>query len=257
MRIATFNIRYDNIYDKENSWEDRRNNVCNLIKSYEWDVFGLQEVLKHQLSYVQEKLSKYSYVGVGREDGIENGEFAPIFYKKDKFELLDSNTFWLSNTPNIPSKSWNSACVRICTYAKLLEKSTNKEFILMNTHFDHESEIARYESAKLITHKIKEMKKNIGIIIMGDFNSCKTERCYRTINEKFDHVRDISKEAPYGPKGTFNEFRFDVSWNELEEIDHIFVNDNIDILNVRTLTDSINEKYLSDHFPIMSDINLI
>ena len=256
MIVATFNVRYDNVYDKENSWECRRNHVCDLIKFYEWDVFGLQEVLKHQLSYLQDNLSEYSYVGVGREDGIEDGEFAPIFYKKDKFKLLYSDTFWLSKTPNIPSKSWNSACVRICTYAKFLEKSTHKEFILMNTHFDHESEIARYESANLITNKVKAMEPNIGIIIMGDFNSCKTERCYHIINDSFNHVRDISKEIPYGPKGTFNEFRFDISWDELEEIDHIFVNDNIDILNVRTLTDSIDERYLSDHFPIMSDLYL-
>lgn len=257
MRVATFNIRYDNIYDKENSWEYRKNNVFNLIKYYDWDVFGLQEVLKHQLNYIKENLSEYSYVGVGREDGIEGGEFAPIFYKKDKFNLLESDTFWLSNTPNIPSKSWNSACVRICTYAKFLEKSTNKEFILMNTHFDHESEMARYESAKLIKDKIKEIKQNIGIIIMGDFNSCKTERCYHIINDNFNHVRDISKETPYGPKGTFNEFIFDISWNELEEIDHIFVNDKINILKAGTLTDSIDKKYFSDHFPVMAEVSLI
>ncbi|MGL4911804.1 MAG: endonuclease/exonuclease/phosphatase family protein [Romboutsia sp.] len=256
MKIATFNIRYDEVNDNENVWGNRKDKVCGLINFHEWSAFGLQEVLKHQLEYLRENLPEYDYVGVGRDDGKEAGEYAPIFYRKDMFELEESNTFWLSKTPEIPSKSWGAACVRICTYAKLIDKKSQKRVLIMNIHFDHESEEARYEAVKLLIKKSNEIVDNEAVIILGDFNSPPSERCYKEISSRLSDVSLVCKQPYYGPKGTFTEFKFNIGWDSLEEIDHIFVNDKVEVEKAGTLTDNIDRKYLSDHFPVVAKLIL-
>lgn len=256
MKIATFNIRYDEVNDGCNSWKHRKDKICQMINFHEWSIFGLQEALKHQLDYISNNLPDYNYIGVGREDGKEAGEFVPIFYKKDTFYLEESKTFWLSETPQLPSKSWNSACTRICTVAKLVHKKTQNKITVMNTHFDHESEEARFESAKLIIKMAKEIGNEEKIIILGDFNSIPTERCYKELSKVFSDVSIICKKTYYGPKGTFNNFEFNKSWNDIDEIDHIFINEKIIVEKAATLTDNIDRKYLSDHFPIVAKIKI-
>lgn len=155
---STFNIRYDNPYDSLNSWTYRKDTVANFIKAQNLDIVGMQEVLHHQLEDLKARLPEYAEVGVGREDGKTQGEYAPLFYKKDRFELLDNNTFWLSQYPDsVGFIGWDGACTRIATWAKLKDKTNGKIFMAINTHFDHVGTEARKKGALLIIEKIKEI----------------------------------------------------------------------------------------------------
>lgn len=153
--FATFNIRYANPDDGINYWEHRKQWACESMDFYDVDVFGAQEVVKTQLKDMVNGLKAYSYVGIGR-NGEDQGEFCPIFYKKSKFKLLDSNTFWLSKEPTkVNSKGWDAALPRIVTWVKLKDNYSGKVFYFFNTHFDHKGKIAQIESAKLLKEKIK------------------------------------------------------------------------------------------------------
>src|SRR5690606_6668984 len=135
--IMSFNIRYDEPQDKEQNWHQRKENVVRMLKFYDLDMIGLQEVLLSQLNYLKSNLDAYEVVGVGREDGKDKGEFVPIFYKKDRYAQINTGTFWLSETPNEVSKGWDANLERIVTWAILLDKNSNREVIFFNTHFDH------------------------------------------------------------------------------------------------------------------------
>eukprot|EP01136_Pigoraptor_vietnamica_P037290 Opistho-1_new@105049 len=171
LNVMTFNIRLETVQDGENQWSKRKENLSSMLEFYEADICGMQEVLVGQLRNLSTLLPSYAYVGVGRDDGKEAGEFSPIFYKKDKFTVLESNTFWLSQTPETPSKSWDAALNRVVTYAKFKDNKTKKVFYVFNTHFDHIGQVARRESAKMLVAKIKAIDPKIPVILTGDFNS--------------------------------------------------------------------------------------
>ena len=155
---ATFNIRYDNPEDSLNNWKYRKDSVAKFIRTNDIDIVGMQEVLHNQLEDLKSRLPEYTEVGVGREDGKTEGEYAPLFFKKDRFEVLDSNTFWLSQYPDsVGFIGWDGACTRIATWAKLKDKSNGKIFMAINTHFDHVGVEARREGALLIIKRIKEI----------------------------------------------------------------------------------------------------
>ena len=164
--FGTFNILVGK------AWSNRIDNISNLILYNNFDIFGTQEVSPDKLKDLNKKLKEvYSYVGVGREDGNNKGEYCAIFYKKDFFTLIDSNTFWLSTTPNIPSKGWDAMYNRICTWAKFKDLRNNRELYFFNTHLDHKGKIAKNESCKLILQKIEEIcPANSNIVLTGDFN---------------------------------------------------------------------------------------
>ena len=172
IKVMSYNIRLDVKSDGENQWEKRKDKVAGLMNYYEPDFIGGQEVQHHQLTYLLENLKGYNYIGVGRDDGKEAGEYSCIFYKKDKFNVLQQSTFWLSPTPDTVSKGWDAAIVRVCTYGLFKNKKTKQLFWVFNTHFDHVGKVARLESAKLIIKKMQELNtKNYPIIFSGDFNS--------------------------------------------------------------------------------------
>ena len=170
LRVMTFNIRYDNPDDGDNVWINRRDEVVSMINFYDADIVGTQEVLKNQKSYLDEHLRDFTSVGVGREDGIDKGEFSVIFFREDRFELLGSETFWLSETPE-----------RICTWAKLKDKLTGKEVFIFNTHYDHRGQQARIKSSALLISKIKSLADGLPVILTGDFNVTKENDAYKTI----------------------------------------------------------------------------
>ena len=157
MEIMTYNIKYANENDGENSWSNRKDFITNQLKFYEPDAFGVQEAVKQQMDYFKDHLDGYDYVGVGRDDGKEGGEYSAIFYKKSRLKVLKHDTFWLSETPQKPSKGWDAAYPRICTYALFEDQQTGEKFWYFNTHFDHIGDKARKESAKLIWKKIQEL----------------------------------------------------------------------------------------------------
>ena len=153
INAMSFNIRYDNPEDGAQNWHHRKENVVRMLNFYDLDIIGMQEVLVSQLNYLKDNLKDYQAIGVGREDGKEKGEFAPVFFRKDRFKELKSGTFWLSETPEKVSKGWDAALERIATWIVLKDKTTGKDFIFMNTHFDHRGKQARIESAKLLKTK--------------------------------------------------------------------------------------------------------
>jgi endonuclease/exonuclease/phosphatase family metal-dependent hydrolase len=254
LNIMTYNIRYDNPNDGENQWINRKEYLCDQIKYNEIDIFGIQEGLHHQVQFLDENFLDFSYVGIGRDDGKEKGEYSAIFYNSKKFKVIESNTFWLSETPTKISVGWDASMERICTYA-LFESIKKKEhFLVFNTHFDHIGVLARLESSKLIYSKIEEVNtSNLPVFVMGDFNLLPESEPIKYLSKKLDDSKEISVLKPFGPTGTFNGFKFHKPVKD--RIDYIFTNkEKVQIHKFAILSDSKNCKYPSDHLPVVIEV---
>ncbi|WKK64883.1 endonuclease/exonuclease/phosphatase family protein [Lutimonas zeaxanthinifaciens] len=252
----TYNIRYATDSDGENSWENRKGFLTDQIRFYGPDIFGIQEGLKVQVDHLDLELSDYNFVGVGRDDGIEKGEYCAVYYKKDKFQLLGHETFWLSEKPQEPSKGWDAAFERICTYAFFMDRTTGNNFWVFNTHFDHVGVKARNNSVKLIKKKIDELNKdNYPVFILGDFNLNDKSDGILYLSEHFNDTRHLSETRPFGPFGTFTGFEFHEPVQD--RIDYIFCSkENVQVKKYAVLTDSKEQKYPSDHFPVYVEVLL-
>jgi|TARA_R110002096_G_scaffold45544_8_gene122214 endonuclease/exonuclease/phosphatase family metal-dependent hydrolase len=254
-KIATYNIRYANSSDEGNLWEDRAPHLINLIRFHEMDIIGTQEGLFNQLEMIKEGLD-FPYIGVGRNTGEKEGEFSAVFYNPKKFTLLEQNSFWLSPTPEKPSKGWDASLNRICSWGKF-KTQEGQEFYVFNVHYDHRGQKAREESSKLVIQKIKSInKQNLPCILTGDFNIEDDNPAYHEIT-KGDLMKDSKKESKlpsYGPLGTFTGFKWDILPEK--RIDYIFVNDKVKTLHHGTLSDNYGKKYPSDHFPVMVKVQL-
>ena len=206
-----------------------------MINLEAFDVFGAQEVKKPQLDDMLAALPEYRYVGVGRDDGKEKGEYSPVFYRKDKFKLLNSGTFWLSETPDQVSKGWDGQCRRVCSWAYLQRKSDKTRFYFLSTHLDHRGKVAKMEGAKLIVKFIEEHCKGENIIIVGDFNVTQTSAPYKVFAEcgLLNDTYDVAKYR-FAPTGTFNAF--DPRRYTESRIDHIFVSKDITVSRYGVLT---------------------
>ncbi len=257
MNIISFNIRYNTPNDGINAWPNRIEMATGLLRFHEPDIFGLQEALHGQILDVQKELPEYEWFGVGREDGEEGGEFSPIFYKKSEFILLKNGTFWLSETPDVPSKGWDAALNRIVTWGHFQSKVTGKQFLVFNTHFDHVGKEARKNSAGLIRTKIQEMtqNKNLPVIVTGDFNLTPDTEPIQMLKKFAKDSREVTEEPPYGPAGTFNGFNLttDLSSNR---IDYIFVYGAIDVLKYAALAEIKDQRFPSDHLPVFVKVQL-
>lgn len=251
--IMTFNIRYDNPNDNENSWENRKYEVVGLIEYYHPDFLGIQEGLKEQVDFINKNTSNYEYIGIGRDDGDKKGEYSAIYYDSEKFKLIDHKTFWLSNKPDTVSIGWDASMERICTYGKFKDKVTNDSIHIFNTHFDHIGIEARKMSAKLILNKIKEFGlSNAKVVVMGDFNSIPMSEPITTLKEELEYGFENSETKFYGPLGTFNGFKNNI---EIENrIDYIFTK-NLKIYSYRHIDDKrLNNLCVSDHLPVIIEI---
>jgi endonuclease/exonuclease/phosphatase family metal-dependent hydrolase len=256
LRVITFNIRYNNPADGEHAWPNRKEQVASVIRYHQADLLGMQEVLRGQVDDLVAELPEYSWLGVGRDDGENRGEFSPIFYRTDRFGLRDSGTFWLSETPEvIASKSWDAALTRIATWARLTDLSTGTNFLFLNTHFDHRGEQARTHSAALIVERVKQLAGDEPIIVTGDFNVPPTTEAYAVMTSELKDSRLQSKTEPHGPQGTFGGFVVGATPNT-NRIDYIFVSDSITVTRHGVLSDQIDGSYPSDHLPVLSEIRL-
>lgn len=257
VRLATFNLRYDNPGDSLNAWPYRQDSVCAFIREKQFDVLGMQEVLDHQLKALLTCLPGYASVGVGRDDGKIQGEYAPILYRTDKYDLLDSNTFWLCENPDSVGKlGWDAVCTRIATWAKLKDKATGKEFLMVNTHFDHVGTEARRNSALLIISKIKEIAGDLPSILTGDFNVSEEWEAYKTITTNEFVFKDAWKIAgrTSGVNYTFHDFGRQPE-AEREKIDFIFVTPQVKVRDAEVVLSALTDStYLSDHNPHFADI---
>lgn len=269
--IGTYNILVAN---KKTSWDKRKENLCNFILFNDYDIFGTQEVSPDQLVFFNNNLkSIYSNFDVG-QNVKNNDEHCTIFYKTKKFELLDGNTFWLSETPDKISKGWDASINRICTWVRLKDKNNNNEIWFFNTHLDNKGAKSREESCKLILKKIKELcPKDANIVLVGDFNVYYNNPVLKPITES-QILKDTYTAANYKwtPTGTFNANSFDKI--NIACIDQVFVsktsnvlrygilNNNSFVIDDKPVTDirkitandyknkTINTLPLSDHYPV-------
>ncbi len=257
INVMTFNIRYDNPKDGVNQWQFRRENLAGMLPFYDIEICGMQEVLFNQIEDLKRLLPNFEYVGVGRTDGKKEGEFSPIFYNKEKLTVLESNTFWLSPTPEIPGKAWDAMLPRIVTWAKFKSsKNSKKPFYVFNTHFDHMGQVARRESAKLILEKIKEIAGSQFAILTGDFNAKPADEPAQIISAALIDSRQVSMTPPFGPQNsTFNGFESKEIDGRL--IDYIFLNSNkAKVLKHATLSNTWGGLFPSDHHAVFINLDL-
>jgi endonuclease/exonuclease/phosphatase family metal-dependent hydrolase len=250
LKAMTYNIRLDVASDGHNAWPFRKDFFASQIRFYEPDILGIQEAMPHQVVDLEQLLPQYNHVGIGRE-GVGKGESSNIFYKKDKFTIIQTNTFWLSETPKAISMGWDAACHRVCTYALFQEAKTNQLFWVFNTHLDHIGEQARTKGIELILAQINQLNTlNYPVIFMGDFNSEPQEERIVALKKVMNDTREVSLEKPFGPVGTFNNFEHDKSVTAL--IDYIFISkkSNLKVIKYAVLSDSKDLKYPSDHLPV-------
>jgi len=255
LNVASYNIRYKNNGDTGNLWDDRKQALTDLVRFHEFDIFGTQEGLLEQLQDIQKQLPGFRYIGVGRDDGAQKGEHAAIFYRTARFALLQHGTFWLSPTDTeSPNRGWDAALPRICTWAVFRDRENEKEFIFMNTHFDHMGVQARRESAKLILEKAMEFAKGFPIILTGDFNVDEKNEAYFTLS-KSGVVEDARDRAVlvYEPNSSFNGWGKSI--RPKGRIDHIFITKVFRPLKYGVLTDTYRGKFPSDHFPVMAKLS--
>ncbi len=255
--IMTYNIRV--AFDTgENSWDNRKEMVASTIKKYNADILGLQEVLKKQLDDLLNLLPEYSYVGVGRDDGKDEGEYSPILYRKDRFEILSDSTIWLSETPEVPSVGWDAALKRIITWAKIIDKNTSKIFYHFNTHFDHKGEMARLESANLLNDKVAEIAGKTPAFATGDLNFTPDSKAYQIlIGGRRNYLFDTQKSAEEDDSGenvSFNGFQEELKPGN--KIDYIFTKNDIEVLKHKIIYDKINGRFPSDHMPVIAEVRI-
>ena len=255
LTVMSYNIRYDNPDDGRNAWSQRKEKVANLIQFYQADLVGLQEVLHRQLTFLEDKLVGYGRIGVGRDDGKQAGEYSPVFYFKERLELLDQGTFWLSETPEKPSVGWDASLERICTWGKFRDRASGDTIYFYNTHFDHRGQQAREESARLLHQRIKRQTDQHLVVLTGDFNSNPKSKAYQSLIQAED-LRDAfvtSKLPSVGPDQSFSGFSV-IDSLPGERIDYVFVSPNIRVLRHAIVT-SFNDGYFpSDHLPIVAHI---
>ncbi len=289
MNVATFNVRVSSPlregqarpkkgdYSKFNGWDDRKGYLCDMIQFEAFDIFGVQEARYPQIKDMLERMPEYKYIGVGRDDGVQKGEHCAIFYLKSKFKVLEQGNFWLSETPDVPSKGWGAKYRRVCTWGLFQNKKTKELFYLINTHVNWG--LSSVNSANMIVEFVKEKcKKTDNVIVMADFNATQTSELYKIITSNgFEDTYESSKYR-FAPTGTGQGFR--PNYFTERRIDHIFVSKGIKssrygVLNYHYLRDINAEeeametaapkeikgenreiKCISDHYAVQSWITL-
>ena len=254
LKLMSYNIRLDVASDGQNAWPIRKDFFASQIQFYEPDIMGVQEAMPNQVIDLEQLLPQYNQVGIGRE-GQGKGESSSIFYRKEKLKVVSSNTFWLSDTPDLISKGWDAACHRICTFALFQEINSDRLFWVFNTHLDHVGVQSRAKAIELLLAKIDQFNNfNYPVILMGDFNLEPDDKSIIELKTKMNDARDVSISSPFGPIGTFNNFEFDQPVTK--RIDYIFISKNtkLEVKKYAVLTDSKNLRYPSDHFPVYVEI---
>lgn len=261
LTVATFNMRYsiekNHKFDstKGEDWARRGPVAASLVRFHEFEIFGTQECLLHQLEDLSTWLPDYTYVGVGRDDGKNAGEYTAVFYKIERLKVLNHGDFWLSETPEKPSMGWDGTCChRMCTWIHFEDLKSGEKFYFFNTHFDHQAVVARKESSKLILSKIKDIAGDSPVIFMGDLNGDRKSAWYKNIEES-EVLSDtyLSATDPYENNGSFNGFGKRTSSKSV--IDHVFTSKHFTTEKWGILTDTYHGKFPSDHYPVLVKLN--
>ncbi|MFN6128308.1 MAG: endonuclease/exonuclease/phosphatase family protein [Planctomycetota bacterium] len=262
IRVMSFNIRYGTANDGVNRWENRRTALMETIRRFDPDLLGTQETLAFQREYLLEQLSGFATVAAGRDDGKEAGEMAALFYRKDRFEAIDSGHFWLSETPDrVASKGWDAALPRIATWARLRDRKDPDAapILFLNTHFDHRGQQARAESARLIISKLQELAPQCRLVVTGDFNADPNASPYANLfatnptsaRQLVDTFR-VVHAAPEPDEGTFSGG--DAKQTGGSRIDWIGCSEEFIVQSAEIVRDATDGRTPSDHFPVTSVI---
>lgn len=254
LSVMSYNIRNCTINDGDNNWDLRKDASIAMIRDLNPDIFGVQEGVDTQAYFLKEQLPEYVYFGIGRDDGLKKGVQIPIYYRRDRFECMDTGYFWLSETPDIPSKGWDAAHIRMVAWVKLKVLENGKVVNFFNTHFDHQGKIAQQESAKLAVDRIGKISGKDIAIFLGDFNLRPDNEALAPIAKEFVSVRDAAEKTDHS--GTFN------GWGRMPAdrrplIDHIYYKGDVKPVLFEVVTKGYEGRgYVSDHFPIIAVFKL-
>ncbi len=258
IQVMSFNIRFGTAEDGINSWPHRRYLVLETIELFGPDLLGAQEVLEFQAAFLKEGLKGYGFHGAGRDDGTANGEFVPIFYRLDRFELLDSGHFWLSETPAQPgSQGWDASLPRMLSWVVLRDrKGRGRTLAFANTHFDHRGSRARLESAKLVRRWAESMEKKMPVILTGDFNTTEKGAPYAALAkaEGFGGEPFVDAYRAIHPEKSRHESTYSrwTGWREGSRIDWILHSLKFTTLNAAINYTNEAGRYPSDHYPVQA-----
>ncbi|MCX6638963.1 MAG: endonuclease/exonuclease/phosphatase family protein [bacterium] len=261
LRIMTYNIRYDNPDDSLNNWIYRKDFIVSLINYHRPDLLCIQEGLLHQNLDLAALLPEYGWLGMGRDDGKTAGEYAAIFYRKDRFIPQQDSSFWLSETPDQQSMGWDAVCIRIATWCRFKDKLAKKSFYVFNTHFDHMGGRARDESALLLKSQIVRIAGKSQVLLAGDFNSPESDKPYLIITGKqegdaltLSDAMYLSQFKHHGPLRTYSGFsvKEGIIGNR---IDYIFVSSGVQVIRHAILSDFKDDyRFPSDHLPVIAEV---
>ncbi len=258
IRCMSFNIRYNNPQDGENAWPLRKEMVARTFTVHCVDAAGLQEPDTRQIEEMHALLPEYDWVGVGSKDGKEKGPYDPIFYRRDRLRLLNSDTFWLSEHPDSAgSFGWDASHTRIVTWAKFKDRRHGRIFFLFNTHLDYAGTINQPKSAALILTKIKKIADRHPVVLTGDFNCTRESSAYLTFTSGPDGLQDtwsLSENGHYGGTLSANAFGKDMRTDYV--IDHILVQRVRRVANHGIVAERWDGRFVSDHYPVLADIYL-
>ena len=251
LTVMSFNIR--NSCDRgTEAWDARLVNFVPLVKSANPDLIGFQEVLPNQYLDLIRLFPEYGSVGKGRDDGVDAGERAAIFYKKERLALLDTGDFWLSESPGEPSFGWDAACIRICTHARFSDNKTGKEFAHYNTHLDHVGQTAMLEGAKIV--KARVLAGGTPAIVTGDFNVSEQSAPYKLMTQGgLSDAKHAAKSSM--SHGTFHGYNPGENIGQESPIDYIFFTDGKFIISsYKVLVNGGAGCYTSDHYPVLAEL---
>lgn len=255
LRVLCYNLRYITSGDTgERTWVARRDQAAELIKNDAADIVGIQEGLPPMMNDLADRLPGYAAIGVGREDGVDQGEYAAILVKADRFRVQESGTFWLSDTPEVcNSCTWGNTVTRICTWAKLYDRHTQRTFHFFNTHLDHASELARQKGTELILTRIAERKPSGPVLLTGDFNAPEEDPLHASIKAAglADVWKTLNADVPPEESGTFHEFTGET---HRSRIDFIYATPDLKGLESVIVRSSKNGNFPSDHFPVRATL---
>ncbi len=251
----TFNIRLDAASDGNNAWVNRKQAVCDMLRYYSPDLLGMQEVCPNQLDDLKASLGEYEALGVGRDDGKHKGEHSPIFFNKARFSLVIHGDFSLSETPEtFGKKGWDASYNRVCTWAVLRDRRSGKQIAFFNTHLDNEGSVARREGIRLVLSRVQKYAHGMPVIITADYNCSDGEAPFTVLRENgMANARDISPIV-YGPPYSWHDYGRAPS-DECVLLDHVFVSRDIKATRYRVIQDKPEKVWLSDHYPIIINID--
>lgn len=256
VRAMTYNLRFDNPADGVDAWPLRQDWVAQIVQEQTPDLLALQEAVVGQVRFMEEALPGFGRVGVGRDDGLEGGEFSPVYYRKDRFDLLESGTWWLSERPDSAgSRGWDAALPRVATWTRLRDKAAEKDLVFVSTHFDHMGDVARRESARLLVERLPLLAGDAPVILAGDFNVEDTTAAYRTVVTASGEWTDawIAAGSPL-PGGTFTGFSADTPTSAGPRIDYIFARGSMEVTAYQAGNETRKGRRPSDHRWITTDL---